>query len=47
MNKDQALLKSFNLAGQELKNRVLMAPMTRSRADNPEKVPTAELQGEY
>jgi len=47
MNKDQALLKSFNLAGQELKNRVVMAPMTRSRADNPEKAPTAELQGEY
>ncbi|WP_178985342.1 alkene reductase [Winogradskyella helgolandensis] len=30
-----------------LKNRVVMAPMTRSRADNNEKVPTDDLQGLY
>lgn len=47
MNKDQALLKPFDLTGTELKNRVVMAPMTRSRANNKEKVATAELQGEY
>lgn len=31
----------------DLKNRVVMAPMTRSRADNAGKVPTDELQGLY
>lgn len=30
-----------------LKNRVVMAPMTRSRADNEGKVPTNDLQGLY
>ena len=30
-----------------LKNRVVMAPMTRSRADNEGKVPTDDLQGLY
>lgn len=30
-----------------LKNRVVMAPMTRSRADNEAKVPTNDLQGLY
>ncbi|WP_179334925.1 alkene reductase [Winogradskyella costae] len=30
-----------------IKNRVIMAPMTRSRADNKEKVPTDDLQGLY
>ena len=45
--KNQALLQSFNLNGLELPNRVVMAPMTRSRADNEGNVPTAELQGEY
>ncbi|QCR23868.1 alkene reductase [Pontibacter sp. SGAir0037] len=36
----QPLLKSISLHGLELKNRVVMAPMTRSRATNPEKAPT-------
>ena len=39
MSKEQALLKSYNLNGLELPNRVVMAPMTRSRADNPENTP--------
>jgi N-ethylmaleimide reductase len=30
------LLESFDLNGITIKNRVVMAPMTRSRADNPE-----------
>ena len=30
-----------------IKNRIVMAPMTRSRADNEEKVPTDALQGVY
>ena len=47
MSKDKALLKSYNLNGLELPNRVVMAPMTRSRADNEGNVPTVDLQGEY
>ncbi len=43
----QALLQPYNLNGQELKNRVVMAPMTRSRAANPGNVPTKDLQGKY
>lgn len=39
-NNEQALLQPFTMADLELKNRVVMAPMTRSRADNPEKKPT-------
>ncbi len=47
MSKDQGLLKSYNLNGLELPNRVVMAPMTRSRANNSENIPTGELQGTY
>ncbi len=36
----QSLLKPISLHGLQLKNRIAMAPMTRSRADNPEKAPT-------
>lgn len=43
----QALLQDYNLNGLKLPNRVAMAPMTRSRADNPENIPTTELHGEY
>ncbi|MER2998716.1 alkene reductase [Pontibacter populi] len=35
----QALLKPINLNGLQLKNRVVMAPMTRSRADNEGNIP--------
>src|SRR5690606_26471183 len=47
MNTDQALLKPMTLAGGlELKNRIWMAPMTRSRADNPANKPT-EIHEKY
>ncbi|MFI8378705.1 alkene reductase [Leeuwenhoekiella sp. NPDC079379] len=40
MKTDQPLLESFVLGDITLKNRVVMAPMTRSRADNAGNVPT-------
>lgn len=43
---DHALFQPYNLAGMELKNRFLMAPMTRSRASQPGDVPNA-LMAEY
>lgn len=43
----QALLKPLDTPNLKLKNRVVMAPMTRSRAANPVKAPTADLQGVY
>lgn len=45
--KKQALLQDYNLNGLKLPNRIAMAPMTRSRATNPEKKAAADLQGEY
>ena len=47
MKKEQALLQPYDLNGLQLKNRVVMAPMTRSRADNPKNKPTEDLQGAY
>ncbi|WP_417887987.1 alkene reductase [Zunongwangia sp.] len=47
MSSTQELLKSFNLNGLKLPNRIVMAPMTRSRADNTENKPTEEMEGEY
>lgn len=47
MNNEQTLLQPYQSKNLDLPNRVVMAPMTRSRADNPEKKPTADLQGEY
>ncbi|SFF99628.1 N-ethylmaleimide reductase [Salegentibacter agarivorans] len=47
MSKEQHLLKSYNLNGLELPNRVVMAPMTRSRADNPENTPIEGLHDVY
>lgn len=44
---NQPLLKPLKTSNLELKNRVVMAPMTRSRAANPENGPTEELQGVY
>lgn len=46
MEKRQALLKEVNLGDIILKNRLVMAPMTRSRADNDGNAPT-ELMAEY
>ncbi|MGB2087815.1 MAG: alkene reductase, partial [Psychroflexus salarius] len=40
MNQTQELLKPIKLGDLELKNRVIMAPMTRSRADNDVNAPT-------
>lgn len=42
----QPLLQKLTLGDLELQNRVIMAPMTRSRADNPENAPTA-IHAEY
>ncbi|MEA1784747.1 alkene reductase [Arenibacter sp. GZD96] len=41
MKTTQPLLTSFKMGDLELQNRIVMAPMTRSRADNPENAPTA------
>lgn len=46
MDQDQALLRSVSIGDLELKNRVIMAPMTRNRADNKEKEPT-DLHAKY
>lgn len=45
MNK-QAIFKTYNLNGLPLSNRMVMAPMTRSRAANEGNVPT-DLQSDY
>lgn len=45
MNKE-ILFESFDLKGLQLKNRIVMAPMTRSRSDNPGNVAT-ELTALY
>ncbi|WP_017733238.1 alkene reductase [Nafulsella turpanensis] len=46
MDKQQELLKQYTLNDLKLNNRIVMAPMTRSRADNPEKAPT-DLHATY
>ena len=46
MSKVQPLLKEIMLGDLKLKNRIVMAPMTRCRANNPENRPT-ELHSEY
>ena len=43
----QPLLEAYDMNGLHLKNRVVMAPMTRSRAANEGNVPTDDLQGVY
>ncbi len=43
----QALLQDYKSGVLDLPNRLVMAPMTRSRADNPGNIPTGKLQGEY
>ncbi len=42
----QPLLWEYIMSGLKLKNRIVMAPMTRSRADNPEHTPT-DLHVQY
>ena len=46
MSKVQPLLNEIMIGDLLLKNRMVMAPMTRSRAINPEHRPT-ELQAKY
>lgn len=46
MTVQQTLLTPYEMHGLSLSNRVIMAPMTRSRADNPENAAT-ELLAEY
>ena len=46
MKDNQPLLESYKLEDLTLNNRVVMAPMTRNRADNKEHVPTS-LHAEY
>jgi len=43
----QALLQDYKRGVLDLPNRLVMAPMTRSRADNPGNIPSGKLQGEY
>lgn len=43
----QPLLSSYIMGDLELPNRIVMAPMTRSRADNDNHSPTEELQAVY
>ena len=40
MSKEQALLTEYTMGDLKLRNRIVMAPMTRNRADNPENAPT-------
>lgn len=47
MKNKQTLLQPYKKNGFDLINRVVMAPMTRSRADNPEFKPTEELHTVY
>jgi len=46
MSKEQALLKEYIMGDIKLRNRVVMAPMTRSRANNTENAPT-DLMAKY
>ncbi|MGB6151878.1 MAG: alkene reductase [Pricia sp.] len=46
-NKEQSLLKSYTLGNLEMPNRVVMAPMTRSRATNDDNAPTEDLHVKY
>lgn len=46
MREKQALLTEYTLGDLKLANRLVMAPLTRSRADNPENAPT-EMHVEY
>ena len=47
MNRRTTIYSSPSIGTLQLSNRIVMAPMTRSRAANDENKPTAELQGTY
>ncbi len=44
---EQSLLKPYTMGDLELPNRIIMAPMTRSRAVNDENAPTEDLHVQY
>ncbi len=46
MSKTQPLLEPYDLNGLHLENRVIMAPLTRNRATNPDQAPT-EMHVKY
>jgi len=46
MNNTQPLLRDYDLSGLKLKNRIVMAPMTRSRAVGEGNIPN-DLMAEY
>lgn len=43
MTSPTVAFEPFNLAGKTLKNRIVMAPMTRSRAQEPERIATPSM----
>jgi N-ethylmaleimide reductase len=45
-NPTEGLLRPYLLGDLQLKNRIVMAPLTRTRADNQGKVPN-KLKAEY
>lgn len=45
--KEQEVLQEYQMGHLKLPNRVVMAPMTRSRADNEQKAPTEDLHVPY
>lgn len=47
MSNKQSLLQPYKIGNLELPNRVVMAPLTRSRADNPDNKPTEDLHVQY
>jgi N-ethylmaleimide reductase len=47
MSIKQSLLQSYKMGDLQLPNRVVMAPLTRSRTNNPENKPTEELHLQY
>lgn len=46
MSNKQALLQPITIGDLDLKNRIIMAPMTRNRADNEDNIPT-DIHAEY
>jgi len=44
---NQKLFEKYTLSGNQLENRFLMAPMTRSRASQPGDIPNALMAGYY
>jgi len=47
MKENQSILKEYTMGDLKLANRLVMAPMTRSRANNPGRVPTKLIAEHY